>query len=235
MRDGFFAPCVWFLATPPFSAPALLYAHNSCVVSITVIPNNPDLSRRGANCGVSILCAGCFSQKGHGTSLTAVETMLKIMKKMAENPSEDKFKRIRLGNAGFHSKVGGVDGGLEVRAEPSYVYPRSDPIRVVHAEIGSEAVFGVVLDCTVNKAKNSRRSLEVLGRRGLYFCYYFIPFISPSLSCAFLICLWKVMNAAGFEIDTSGEEPVLRHGSCDPVPLRLRYCCKLFYLYSSFL
>lgn len=40
--------------------------------------------------------------------------MLKMMKNMSLKASEDKFKRIRLGNANFHSKVGGIDGGLEV-------------------------------------------------------------------------------------------------------------------------
>lgn len=104
------------LSISPFSRPL------RCAVS-----NHPYLlSHRG----FPILFTGCFSRKGYGTSLTAVETMLKIMKKMAENASEDKFKRIRLGNAGFNSKVGGVNGGLEVRAEPSYVYPRSNPIRL---------------------------------------------------------------------------------------------------------
>ena len=47
-------------------------------------------------------------------SLTAVTTMLKMMKNMSTNFKEDKFKRIRLGNANFNSKVGGIDGGLEV-------------------------------------------------------------------------------------------------------------------------
>lgn len=40
--------------------------------------------------------------------------MLKMMRNMAANSSEDKYKRIRLGNANFNSKVGGIDGGLEV-------------------------------------------------------------------------------------------------------------------------
>lgn len=40
--------------------------------------------------------------------------MLKMMRNMAANSSEDKFKRIRLGNANFNSKVGSIDGGLEV-------------------------------------------------------------------------------------------------------------------------
>lgn len=40
--------------------------------------------------------------------------MLKMMKNMSANFKEDKFKRIRLGNANFNSKVGGIDGGLEV-------------------------------------------------------------------------------------------------------------------------
>lgn len=40
--------------------------------------------------------------------------MLKMMKNMAKNSGEDKFKRIRLGNANFHSKVGCIDGGVEV-------------------------------------------------------------------------------------------------------------------------
>ncbi|CAM9547042.1 unnamed protein product [Ectocarpus fasciculatus] len=78
-----------------------------------------------------------------GVSLTAVTTMLKMMKNMAAKSSEDKFKRIRLGNANFNSKVGGIDGGLEV------------------------------------------------------------------------------MTAAGFSLQTDGDEPVLQHGPCDPVPLRL--------------
>lgn len=47
-------------------------------------------------------------------SLTAVSTMLKMMKNMRAKSSEDKFKRIRLGNANFNSKVGGIDGGIEV-------------------------------------------------------------------------------------------------------------------------
>lgn len=46
--------------------------------------------------------------------MTAVSTMLKMMKNMSANFTEDKFKRIRLGNANFNSKVGGIDGGLEV-------------------------------------------------------------------------------------------------------------------------
>ncbi|CAM9252295.1 unnamed protein product [Ectocarpus sp. 8 AP-2014] len=78
-----------------------------------------------------------------GVSLTAVTTMLKMMKNMTAKSSEDKFKRIRLGNANFNSKVGGVDGGLEV------------------------------------------------------------------------------MMAAGFSLQTDGDEPVLQYGPCDPVPLRL--------------
>lgn len=33
------------------------------------------------------------------------------------------------------------------------------------------------------------------------------------------------MTAAGFVLETNGEDPVLQHGTCDPVPLRLRYIC----------
>ncbi|CAN0157770.1 unnamed protein product [Scytosiphon promiscuus] len=86
---------------------------------------------------------GAVLEQGPDVSLTAVSTMLKMMKNMSLKSSEDKFKRIRLGNANFHSKVGGVDGGLEV------------------------------------------------------------------------------MTAAGFSLQTDGDEPVLQHGPCDPVPVRL--------------
>ena len=64
--------------------------------------------------------------KGHNISLTAVQTMLKMMKNMAAKASEDKFKRVRLGNANFHTKVGGVDGGLEV----SQLLPRGGPCSI---------------------------------------------------------------------------------------------------------
>lgn len=30
------------------------------------------------------------------------------------------------------------------------------------------------------------------------------------------------MTAAGFALQTDGDDPVLQHGPCDPVPLRLR-------------
>ncbi|CAM9879279.1 unnamed protein product [Pylaiella littoralis] len=87
---------------------------------------------------------GAVLEQGPRVSLTAVTTMLKMMRNMAANSSEDKFKRIRLGNANFNSKVGSIDGGLEV------------------------------------------------------------------------------MTAAGFALQTDGDDPVLQHGPCDPVPLRLR-------------
>lgn len=32
----------------------------------------------------------------------------------------------------------------------------------------------------------------------------------------------QVMTAAGYELKTDEEEAYLQHGSCDPVPLRLR-------------
>lgn len=67
---------------------------------------------------VHSLVLGSFvlvGRQGPGVSLTAVTTMLKMMKNMSANFKEDKFKRIRLGNANFNSKVGGIDGGLEVR------------------------------------------------------------------------------------------------------------------------
>eukprot|EP00904_Undaria_pinnatifida_P004058 jgi/Undpi1/13653/HiC_scaffold_9.g03307.m1 len=83
-------------------------------------------------------------EQGLPMSLTAVQTMLKMMKNMAAKSSDDKFKKIRLGNASFNAKVGGVDGGIEV------------------------------------------------------------------------------MMAAGFHLDSDGDEPVLQHGPCDPAPLRLR-------------
>ncbi|CBJ30220.1 conserved unknown protein [Ectocarpus siliculosus] len=86
---------------------------------------------------------GAVLEQEPGVSLTAVTTMLKMMKNMTAKSSDDKFKRIRLGNANFNSKVGGIDGGLEV------------------------------------------------------------------------------MTAAGFSLQTDGDEPVLQHGPCDPVPLRL--------------
>lgn len=55
--------------------------------------------------------------------MTAVQTMLKMLKNMAAKSSEDKFKRIRLANANFHSKVGGVDGALDVsRCSKRYLY-----------------------------------------------------------------------------------------------------------------
>ncbi|CAN0339798.1 unnamed protein product [Ascophyllum nodosum] len=92
---------------------------------------------------------GTVLEQGHNISLTAVQTMLKMMKNMAAKASEDKFKRVRLGNANFHTKVGGVDGGLEV------------------------------------------------------------------------------MIAAGFRLETNDEEPVLQHGSCDPVPLKLRVAIRI--------
>ncbi|CAM9652590.1 unnamed protein product, partial [Hapterophycus canaliculatus] len=86
---------------------------------------------------------GTVLEQGAGASLTAVSTMLKMMKNMSIKSSEDKFKRIRLGNPNFNSKVGSVDGALEV------------------------------------------------------------------------------MTAAGFSLQTDGGEPVLQHGPCDPVPVRL--------------
>ena len=62
-------------------------------------------------------------------SLTAVQTMLKMMKNMANKASEDKFKRIRLANANFNSKVGSVDGGIEVsHGTVPRTVPRTVPI-----------------------------------------------------------------------------------------------------------
>lgn len=63
--------------------------------------------------------------QGLPLSETAVETMLKMMKNMTNKASEDKFKRIRLGNANFNSKVGSVDGGIEVSRR---TVPRPAPI-----------------------------------------------------------------------------------------------------------
>lgn len=55
-------------------------------------------------------------EQGPTVSLVAVQTMLKMMKNMAKNNREDKFKRVRIANSNFHAKVGGIDGGIEVGA-----------------------------------------------------------------------------------------------------------------------
>lgn len=68
----------------------------------------------------SIDCRIGRSRQGPDASLTAVTTMLKMMKNMTLKSKEDKFKRIRLGNPNFNAKVGGIDGGIEVSdREPS--------------------------------------------------------------------------------------------------------------------
>lgn len=87
---------------------------------------------------------GLVLEQGSAVSLVAVQTMLKMMKNMSMNKGEDKFKRVRIANANFNSKVGEVNGGIEV------------------------------------------------------------------------------MTAAGYVLKTDEEEAYLQHGSCDPVPLRLR-------------
>lgn len=46
--------------------------------------------------------------------------MLKMMKNMSMNKGEDKFKRVRIANANFNSKVGEVNGGIEVSECESY-------------------------------------------------------------------------------------------------------------------
>lgn len=46
--------------------------------------------------------------------LEALETVQTILGNAARAPAEDKYRRVRLGNAAFQRKVGSVPGGLEL-------------------------------------------------------------------------------------------------------------------------
>lgn len=48
-----------------------------------------------------------------GTFKTACSTLLKYMGNVARNPDEEKYRRIRLGNAVFQQRVASVNGGVE--------------------------------------------------------------------------------------------------------------------------
>ena len=68
----------------------------------------------------------------------------------------------------------------------------------------------------------------VVFRRCVGTCFF-----SVLLHACVHACAWsrrlvdQVMTAAGFSLQTDGDEPVLQHGPCDPVPLRLR-CVYVF-------
>lgn len=84
--------------------------------------------------------------------LTAVQTLEKILSNIANNPLEEKYRKVKRGNAAFNKRLGGIPGGeaamlavgfsLEtIDGEPFFVmHPRPEawPMLVQHvAELGS--------------------------------------------------------------------------------------------------